>query len=292
LSDIIGSNEQLTGEYSQAAKSLGLDERTLHGFVRILNDGDYGKLFGFPVDDVALQTGGSSAVQALLPSFAKFKTNLYKPTRSGTFIIRGVETPLSTMLYTGIVSRAHQAEDEAVWKTLSERDQKKCAFAHLYKEVMIAIMVAEEEPVQLHDGFGDFPIALELSDEDKLAFRIEREKSFMENIRETDRRIEEAINGAMQNPDGYSNKQAAACLEMQRFARMTPLVNRQIMADGHFSINEKAMMNYSLESIGIRRASARQALFADYENADGTTETGLTRFRNSNLFAEAVMLSS
>ena len=259
----------------------GFNLGEVHGFLQLLETGNYGSWFGFPTDDVHKMNGQPHTVEALLPYFAQFKRQVYNPTRAGKFIHRSVDTPLSTALYTALISRADQAGRPELMKQLDEKTKKKLAFTAKHLGSLLGHMVVNlpHEPNDLTaiKRHIDVPetATLEEMPEDKrslyfhyLAQHVKtKEDEWADHVVGLDESLHDHIMGVIEDPEGYLEMGAAKMKEIKRLVKFEP-VYRQIMADGRFSDNERAMFDLALELTGIRRQTTRDWFLDVFRDPD------------------------
>ncbi|MBU0460985.1 MAG: hypothetical protein KJ574_00200 [Nanoarchaeota archaeon] len=275
----------------------GFNLGEVYSFLRILEDGDYGSWFGFPTDDVHKMNGAPHTVEALLPWLAKFRREAYNPNRGGKFLYREGDCPLSTLLYTTLISRADQAGEKETMAKLDAKTRRQYQFTKDNLGLLLVHTVADLPLPQLTLadkkalGLSEEASWLDVPAEVKNKVRANQEQEWADDIASRDKAIRYAIGSVLADPDGYHSDEALQMRELQHLIGFVPAYN-QIMADDSFSDSERAMFNLALELTGIRRQDTRDLLLSIQRDANGNivgqSPEGMNKFYESRFFIEGL----
>jgi hypothetical protein len=215
----------------------------LAALVRIFEDGDYGEMYGFPIDDTHLPSDDiKHPLEVFVPILGAFKRKHYDGKPAGGFLFHDAG-PSSTLLYSSFLSRAYQAElaDKGELE-LDPKTAKAYAFTRSFLE---PLLISAFE-------FGTDSVKEKVAED-------------MPKIMERDAIIHRAVETVLEHPGHASGK--TDMVELKRLIMLRPAYE-QVMADGVFSDSEHALMDYALERIGVRRQDTRDLVLGAVRDAD------------------------
>ncbi|GEM_PF-4633691 len=242
----------------------GLSLGQIAALTDLLEVGDYGAFYGFPIDDAhTLDKNTVHPLEVSIPLLGQFMREHYQGRPAPGFLTHKAGE-MSMLLFSTFISRAMQADSaDAGELLLDKRTRDKYSFTRDYlPQLLISIF-----------EFGTPDVG-------------ERIAEYRRSIADRDEDVSAIVHGATSSRR-FDDPDAINMRELQRLLMLKPAYE-QITNDNRFTLSEYAMMDYALEHIGIRRQSARDQIFNVTRRQDGRVASfdfaKLHRFYTSNFF--------
>jgi len=242
----------------------GLSLGQIAALTDLLEIGDYGAFYGFPIDDAhTLADDAVHPVEVSAPILGQFMEAHYNNRPAPGFLTHKAGE-MSMLLFTTFISRAQQADAaDAGDILLDKRTRDKYAFTRDYLPKLL-ISIFEFGTTDVGQRIVEYKKAVADRDEDVSATVIAATSS-----------------GRFDDPDAIQMR------ELQRLLLLKGAYE-QITRDNRFTMSEYAMMDHALEHIGIRQQSARDHILSVRRRTDGSVAEfkfdRLHQFYNSRFF--------
>lgn len=224
----------------------GLSLGQIAAFTDLLEVGDYGAFYGFPIDDAhTLAKDAVHPLEVSAPILGQFMGQHYRGRPASGFLTHNAGE-MSMLLFTTFISRAQQADAADAGKILlDKRTRDKYAFTRDYlPQLLISIF-----------EFGTTDVGQRIA---------EYRKSVADRDDDVSAIVHAATSsGRFDDPDAINMRELQRLLLLKR-------AYEQITNDNRFTPSEYAMMDHALEHIGIRQQSARDHILSVRRRTDGS----------------------